>query len=184
MELAEDRYALLSDIISRVFQRWLIQNCKRCERFASVNREFSQFSTSSAANSLPLYGTLLRLDKSTLGSVKTVYVFWNFSSIEIGLQIWWAKYLRKKTSYFTANSWLPSFVIKEPFRQLTFLRLSAKFFGCFTANGEAYCGPLTLTAMKGKNTANQIILLPWHVPFLLWNTVNPKSIYLLSGKNG
>ena len=32
-------------------------------------------------------------------------------------------------------------MIKEPFRQLTFLRLSAKFFGCFTANGEAYCGP-------------------------------------------
>ena len=75
MELAEDRYALLSDIISRAIQRCLIQNCKRWDRFASVNREFSQFSTSSAANSLPVYGTLLRLDKSTLGSVKTVHVF-------------------------------------------------------------------------------------------------------------
>ena len=75
VELAEDRYALLSDIISRAIQRCLIQNCKRWERFASVNREFSQFSTSSAANSLPVYGTLLRLDKSTLGSVKTVHVF-------------------------------------------------------------------------------------------------------------
>ena len=152
VELAEDRYVLLSYIISRAFQRCLIQNCKRCGRFASVNREFSQFSTSSAANSLPVYGTLLRLDKSTLGSVKTVHVFWDFSSVEIGLYIWWAKYLRERTSchrhfksaqhsvltwrsqwgdgfygykcqivdHFTANSWLPSFVIKEPFLQLTF----------------------------------------------------------------
>ena len=75
VELAEDMYVLLSYIISRAFQRCLIQNCKRCGRFASVNREFSQFSTSSAANSLPVYGTLLILDKSTLGSVKTAHVF-------------------------------------------------------------------------------------------------------------
>ena len=33
--------------------------------------------------------------------------------------------------HFTANSWLPSFVIKEPFLQLTFLRLSAKIFWLF-----------------------------------------------------
>ena len=162
MELAEDRYALLSDIISRAIQRCLIQNCKRWERFASVNREFSQFSTSSAANSLPVYGTLLILDKSTLGSVKTAHVFWDFSSIEIGLYIWWAKYYAKElrvigtskaqsilfwheglngvmdftvncqiVGHFTANSWLPSFVIKEPFLQLTFLRLSAKIFWLF-----------------------------------------------------
>ena len=152
VELAEDRYVLLSYIISRAFQRCLIQNCKRCGKFASVNREFSQFSTSSAANSLPVYGALLRLDKSTLGSVKTVHVFWDFSSVEIGLYIWWAKNIYAKelrvigtskahsilfwheglngvmdftvkcqiVDHFTANSWLPSFVIKEPFLQLTF----------------------------------------------------------------
>ena len=47
VELAEGRYTSLSVIISRVFQRWLIQNYKRCERFVRVNWEFSQFSTSS-----------------------------------------------------------------------------------------------------------------------------------------
>ena len=55
-ELAEGRYTSLSDIVSRVFQRWKIQNYKR---FARVNGEFSQFSTSSSANSLQNKSTLV-----------------------------------------------------------------------------------------------------------------------------
>ena len=50
-----------------------IQNYKRCERFVSVNWEFSQFSTSSPATSLPVHGTLLRQNKSTLGPKKTCF---------------------------------------------------------------------------------------------------------------
>ena len=42
---------------SSVFQRWLKQNYKRCERFVSVNWEFLQFCTSSPAYSLLVYGT-------------------------------------------------------------------------------------------------------------------------------
>ena len=150
--LAEDMYVLLSYIISRAFQRCLIQNCKRCGRFASVNREFSQFSTSSAANSLPVYGTLLRLDKSTLGSVKTVKTFFEiflqsklvctYDELNIYAKelrvigtskahsiLFWHEGLNgvmvftvkcQIVDHFTANSWLPSFVIKEPFLQLTF----------------------------------------------------------------
>ena len=36
----------------------------------NVNREFSQFSTSSPVNSLPVHGTLLRQNMSTLGPKK------------------------------------------------------------------------------------------------------------------
>ena len=67
VELAEGKYTytLLSNIISRVFQNWQLQNYKRNERFIRVNW-VSQFPTSSLANSLPVYGTLLRQNKSTL----------------------------------------------------------------------------------------------------------------------
>ena len=83
------RYTLLSNIISRVFQRWLIQTYKRCERFVSVNWGFSQFSTSSPTNSLPVRGTLLRQNKSTLGCKRTKFwAFWNFYFIRISLYIW------------------------------------------------------------------------------------------------
>ena len=44
VQLAEGRYTTLSNIISRVFQRWLIQNYKRCEIFAGINSELSQVS--------------------------------------------------------------------------------------------------------------------------------------------
>ena len=83
LELAESRYTPLSDIISRVFQRWLIQNYKRCERFVSVNWEFSQFSTSSPANSLPVHGTLLTLwlpDQICNFPYCQIYNFYNISS--------------------------------------------------------------------------------------------------------
>ena len=83
VELAEGRYTSLSDIISRVFQRWLIQNYKRCERFVSVNWEFSQFSTSSPANSLPVHGTLLTLwlpDQICNSPYCQIYNFFNISS--------------------------------------------------------------------------------------------------------
>ena len=66
-----------------------------CERFVSVNWEFSQFSTSSAANSLPVHGTFEGQNKSTLGPEKTKFsVFWNFSSL--GFYIWSTWCLRKK----------------------------------------------------------------------------------------
>ena len=57
-------------IISRVFQRWLLQNYKTRERFVRVKWDFSQFSTSSPANSLPVCGTPLRQNKGTLGPKK------------------------------------------------------------------------------------------------------------------
>ena len=60
----------LAEGISRVFQRRLIQNYERCERFVSVNGELSQFSPSSPANSLPVHGTLNRQNKGSLGSEK------------------------------------------------------------------------------------------------------------------
>ena len=40
-----------------------------------VNWEFSQFSTSSPTNSLPIHGTLLRQNESTLGQEKTILKF-------------------------------------------------------------------------------------------------------------
>ena len=62
-----------------------------------VNWEFSQFSTSSPTNSLPIHGTLLRQNESTLGQEKNNFkVFWTFSCIGIGLYTWQASYLRKK----------------------------------------------------------------------------------------
>ena len=46
-----------------------------CERFVSVNWEFSQFCTSSAANSLPVHGTLEGQNKSTLRPEKPSFKF-------------------------------------------------------------------------------------------------------------
>ena len=65
VELAEGRYTSLSDIISRLFQRWLIQNYKRCESFHSFLRH--------RANSLPVHGTHLRQNDSTLGPGKNEF---------------------------------------------------------------------------------------------------------------
>ena len=79
VELDEGKYTLLLVINSRAFPRWLIQNYKRYKitrdvrDFVSVNWEFSQFSTSSPATSLPVHGTLLRQNKSTLGPKKTCF---------------------------------------------------------------------------------------------------------------
>ena len=65
-----------------VFQSWLIQNYQKCERFVSDNWEFSQFSTlSPRANSLPVYGTLLGKNKSTLGPEKTESHFFEISPL-------------------------------------------------------------------------------------------------------
>ena len=63
VKLAEGRYTPQSDIISRVFQRYLIQNYKRLMwDFASVNRKFSQF---------PLqFLNYFRKNKSTVGPGK------------------------------------------------------------------------------------------------------------------
>ena len=63
----------LAEGISRVFQRRLIQNYERCERFVSVNGELSQFSPSSPANFLPVHGTLYRQNKGTLGPEKSEF---------------------------------------------------------------------------------------------------------------
>ena len=62
-------------LFQRIFQRWLIQKYKRCEKLVAVKWEFSQFSMSSPANSLPVHGTLSRQNKSTLGPVKTIFKF-------------------------------------------------------------------------------------------------------------
>ena len=70
---------------SRVFQRWLTQNYKRCERFVSVNREFAQFHTSSPANSLPGHRFLKRQIRVNLARIKRVIfkVFENFVLSEL-----------------------------------------------------------------------------------------------------
>ena len=69
-------------LFQEFFQSWLIQNYQRCERFVSDNWEFSQFSTlSPRANSLPVYGTLLGKNKSTLGPKKTESHFFEISPL-------------------------------------------------------------------------------------------------------
>ena len=69
-------------LFQEFFQSWLIQNYQRCERFVSDNWKFSQFSTlSPRANSLPVYGTLLGQNKSTLGPEKTESHFFEISPL-------------------------------------------------------------------------------------------------------
>ena len=91
-----------------------------CERFVSVNWEFSQFSTSSAANSLPVHGTFEGQNKSTLGPEKTKFsVFWNFSSLGFYILSTWC--LRKKKKFVSWALKLPCYT-HPPTQHHNFLR--------------------------------------------------------------
>ena len=53
----------------------MIQNYERRERFVSVKRRFSQFSTSSLAYSLPVHGTLSDKIGALWGPEKPIFEF-------------------------------------------------------------------------------------------------------------